>query len=212
MPISKSYQWVQPFVQSDAPKINLYLDLDDVLVPWKSTVFRMMHDSRCEIMGRGQALEFSIHCVLGNFDKLDELLGGRRAMMKLVNDAGPEFWANLPKYPHADRLLSIPDQLPFVNLRILTNPSNFRHSYDGKIDWAVRNHFPWTKMVITKEKWLLANSHSLLVDDLAMNCEKFRIAGGRSIQWPWTEDGLNPDSYIEQIIHTLQAMQLEHAS
>jgi 5'(3')-deoxyribonucleotidase len=116
------------------------------------------------------------------------------------NDFDFAFWANLQKTSLCDDLIHAAHGLagsPYVFL--LSRPTRNPQSYSGKMTWVLKNLPEWIhgNLILTEHKELLANSHSLLIDDNPNNCQKFRDNGGLTIPVyrPWNLGELS-DSHV----------------
>lgn len=97
-----------------------------------------------------------------------------------------EFWANLPKLPHANRIISEVTRIFGENIFLLSSPSvSSNGCMPGKIKW-IEKHFPQflDKFAFTKCKWAFAHDDAILLDDFALQTKRFEEAGGYSILCP----------------------------
>ena len=162
---------------------TILLDLDDVLNSFT------MHSLK--LMG----------CPVGPFDydKYPRECG--YDMVKAYNKLGPqkltpdqfwrylptEVWWTAPMSHEAKVLLSwarakVGDQ----NVFIATKPTRCPYSASGKVLW-IQSNLPsgmHRNYNITPHKHLMANEHTLLVDDSEKNVMKFVANGGRAILMP----------------------------
>jgi 5'(3')-deoxyribonucleotidase len=93
-----------------------------------------------------------------------------------------DFWCNLEKTPDADYIVAI-CLSHFDEVYTVTTPT--RNSHSGKIQWVI-NHYPALaeQIIFIRDKELLANSETFLVDDKNANYDKFRLNGGNAYLYP----------------------------
>jgi hypothetical protein len=74
-----------------------------------------------------------------------------------------------------------------LDIVICTSPSRSFHCADGKRRWLSRycpELYQRGAYLIGSQKWRLAHSKTLLIDDSEENCTTFEQAGGWSVVWP----------------------------
>lgn len=136
-------------------RIKTYLDMDGVLADF----FRGACDLHGYSFGEYPRGEWSMEKVLGlSWDAF-------------ARDMDAEWWANLPKCPDADYIVS-----HAVNPIFLTSHMDGR-SVDGKHLWAER-YYPGIGIVFTHDKGLVACNSSVLIDDRKKNVDDFLLGGG----------------------------------
>lgn len=120
---------------------------------------------------------------------------------KRIDASGSSFWSELAPYPWVAELLTLVDSYPWY---ILTSPSRDGSSADGKMQW-MRRYLgdDFRRYLISPQKQLLANSNSILIDDLDPNIERFETAGGTGILFPrkWNANHRladKPLAYVQQ--------------
>lgn len=91
------------------------------------------------------------------------------------------FWESLEPYHWALQLIVAANRIGEV--RLLTSPSNHPTCYSGK-KITRDTYFSSTPIFLCEEKYLLAGSNRLLIDDNDQNIELFREAGGDAILFP----------------------------
>lgn len=125
---------------------------------------------------------------------------------------GPRFWQGLSAYPWAFHFL---DRLElYGRVVICTTPSKDPASAQGKLLW-IKNNLGggWYDYVLTRDKSLLANERTILIDDFTSNVEAFRAAGGKAaylFTQPWNavnEEQARADKW-EQVNRLIEAIQL----
>lgn len=172
---------------------RIFLDVDDVLVDFTRKA--------CEL--HGVCLDTQVAPIRGGLwnlvpaiSKLKEEPFTEREFWKPINDAGPDFWALLPKLPHFDELLSLVESYG-ADWYLLSSPSDCPSSYLGKSRWAVREFgSSFDRLVLTRHKRLNALPGSVLIDDSVHNCSYFWSAEGtNAILFPTI--GLAPPSIAQ---------------
>jgi len=102
----------------------------------------------------------------------------------------PNFWYYLQPFPWAKKLIKYLKSKGDVT--IATAPGHIR-SFSEKASW-LQTHLDIDRndIMIGKNKWLMAKSNSLLIDDLPVNIEKFKEHGGNAILVPsnWNKQNL----------------------
>lgn len=97
-----------------------------------------------------------------------------------------DFWSNLPKTEHCDRLLrTVEGYVGQDNVCLLTS-GMWPEAAAGKTRWVADN-LPdryRKQLLIGHSKHFVANSDSLLIDDSDLNVDAFRANGGNAILVP----------------------------
>lgn len=148
------------------------LDLDGVLVNFVGGM--------CESHGRTDPFEegYTAYNLERAWDMtLDEF-------WEPANNA--EWWANLPKYEEADRIVqTVESYVGFDNVCILTTPTAHPLSAAGKIQWIQSNYPDYRrKFLIGPQKQFCAHQNAVLIDDHWSNIEAFVTEGGHGILVP----------------------------
>jgi hypothetical protein len=93
-----------------------------------------------------------------------------------------EFWATMPWTHDGKQILMLAEESS-DEIYLWTRPSF--NSDSGKRAW-VHNHIPRydDKLIIGGSKEVAASSNTLLIDDMDLNIQKFRAAGGNGILVP----------------------------
>jgi len=103
---------------------------------------------------------------------------GRTYGVNLVHNAGYDFWTKMPWTPDGKDLWSyVKGFIPVI----LSDPKDFKCAISGKYEWVNRNISPFQHVVLSGNKELFANKHSLLIDDYSRNINKWVKAGGIGI-------------------------------
>lgn len=142
-------------ITGESAPIKTYLDMDGVLVDF----FR----AACDLHG------FAFRDYPRGEWYMEKVLG--ISWDEFARDMDTEWWANLPKCPDADYIVS-----NAINPVILTSHMDGR-SVDGKHAW-IEEHYPGTGIVFTHDKGLVACGSSVLVDDRKKNIDAFLAGGG----------------------------------
>ena len=102
------------------------------------------------------------------------------------------FWANMPKLPGANDVISRVVQRvgSASKVFIATSASASKHSLSGKKAW-IEKWFPALKsrVITIKDKWMLSRPNRLLVDDTEGKCADWRnppdgSEGGPAVWYP----------------------------
>ena len=104
-----------------------------------------------------------------------------------IDSYGEDWWYNLEPEEWTVELIDI---IKFYdrNFTILTSPSRSHYAASGKVLWLQKffKSKQFSNYIITpaKNKQLLANNKSVLIDDNDKNCEQFRSRLGYTILFP----------------------------
>ena len=103
---------------------------------------------------------------------------------KVLDSAGPEFWAGLPALPWALKLCYLVRNKVGA-FHIATSPSRAPASSMGKVHWLQKFFDPkFRRYMLGSHKYLMAKPGVVLIDDSDEKCEKFVEAGGNAILFP----------------------------
>lgn len=138
----------------------------------------------------------------GTFEAFEALFGGRKQLERLVASAGREFWMNIPQFDWANNLMiALTDYAAQTNADIAfcTSFASWPEAAGYRTEY-LNETWPGIPVVVTKDKWLLAHSEAVLIDDLDRNVIAFRENGGKALQTmnPYVEP-LNVDWVIAQL-------------
>lgn len=105
--------------------------------------------------------------------------------------SGAKFWADLPKTPDADKILTIVKWYVDVkDIGVLSYPARNTDCVRGKTLWLER-HMPElaNRYVYTPNKYFCAAQNHILIDDFSKNTTEFNQAGGQAFLYPrlWNE-------------------------
>ena len=160
---------------------TVYLDLDGVITNWNKAALKLigMDDEEPQLKEMLRDADYG----------LENVIPGFREAMEKVDRSGPEFWQNLQLMPWARDLISyLKGKCPGVHPRerhlvFVTSPGRWTGAGTGKMVWH-QEYFPDVPLCICKEKYLLAASNKLLVDDKPSAITEFDEAGGKTFLWP----------------------------
>lgn len=161
---------------------TFYFDLDEVLVDFASS-FCKAYNLPMETAKDA----WSIHT--SNGISLDEFY-------EMLSSLEHSFWANLEIISDGVMLLNWidghvktwnkdRDESEHKKIYILTSPSSNPGSYSGKKECVHANFKKHSNnLIIMRDKYLVANKNSLLIDDRQKNIDLFRKHGGKAITFP----------------------------
>ena len=158
--------------------MNLYLDLDGVLVDFVGGVCKVFGISKEELYRRWEPNNWKIH----------EGLEMTESDLWQTIDTVPHFWEQLEWTEDGKQILHLceryldPDDDELV---LMTSPSRDPKSAAGKIEW-IYQHAPKyrRKFAITPVKTGFASLQSVLVDDSDRNIREFMLALGWTVLIP----------------------------
>lgn len=165
-----------------------YIDMDGVLVDFVEGVCKAKNVENPYATSTFR--EYGIEKVLGKdmWEGLEE-----------------DFWANLPKSQIADDIVKVCiDFFGKDHCYIATSPTLNIGCASGKKAW-IKKYYPdfYEKVIIIKEKYLLARPNTLLVDDSDAKVSDFRLAGGYAylVNRPWnsTKTSFSKEIEIERL-------------
>jgi len=99
-------------------------------------------------------------------------------------DNKEKFWETLPEYEWCDDLIGKIQELriPYI---LSTSPSLASNSCYGKRQWMINKFgIKFNSFMIGSQKHLMANKHTVLIDDSDKNIDNFRAHGGKGIVFP----------------------------
>ncbi len=156
---------------------KIFIDLDGVLVDWASAMMRLAGlDPACPIV-REKFLQAD--------GKIDNFVGGAVKVYELIDAAGIHFWTSLRLFPWARPLVTALEHAAGhrAHIAFLTSPGRFPHAYEGKRAWLAEN-FPAYRMILCKDKYLVASNDAILIDDADYQVKPFIHHGGQAYLWP----------------------------
>lgn len=171
----------------DAPQKSIFIDMDGVLCDF-CYGFLWAH-GREDLMLRYENGEYptdwNFHGDLGNEED----------MWKPVRKAGIRFWLSLNPFEWTKNIISLVSSYG-VPWYVCTTPYFLSDCYKGKVEWLHTNiDKDLNNIIMIKDKFLLANKNTYLVDDSDANYRKFINHGGNGFLFPqpWNEarDSMN---------------------
>lgn len=124
-----------------------------------------------------------------------------------------DFWLSLPKYEHADKLMSAAMQMVGEeNVFIATSPTLDPVCASAKLEWIKRNmRHMYRRVMVGPRKELMARYNHILVDDADKNVNAFYEAGGMAIlvPRPWNSFDLVQDVEYKNTIQRLNYMTVD---
>jgi len=171
---------------------NIFLDLDEVLVDFVS--------------GFGDHYGYDFEGLDGW--NMEAHIGiSKDEFYSMLNDLGHDFWANLDKHTWADDLVDLVESNS-ADVYIVSTPSQNPGAWSGKLEWVKKNlPAKYThNVILTSDKHLLADIHSLLIDDKQKNINKFKQCDGWAIPFPqlWNDADRYIGSRLEYVKRFLE--------
>ena len=171
----------------------IFLDLDGVISNWiKATTELLDIEITDDLRDKLKAGEY-----LDNTGVITE-----KEMWDKITEAGSEFWSEMELYPWSHKLIDEMEKLGTVYF--LTSPGSCVPAPSGKMAW-IKEHFGdeyVKKLIICKDKFRLATSNSVLIDDTDKKIEAFKEKG-KVFHWPndlALQDGdIDVDETIEEL-------------
>lgn len=151
---------------------RICLDMDGVLCDFYRGIARLLNqEARYEAYLAGPAVkEASDYEVFGI---------NKEAALRLVDDAGEDFWANLEPYPWFKNLHATAETVG-EGCSILSSCGRFSHAHAGKLRWLKRHGLITkdTDVILSHRKYLHAGRYDVLIDDNPEYLRKWEEAGG----------------------------------
>lgn len=175
---------------------RIYLDMDGVLCDFEGAAFRLF--------GREDLAQSPpTH---GPRDLVAFLGISAAEFWHTIAKQGSQWWERLEPYPWADTIITLA-YAACDNVAILSDPANCNHSAAGKLAWVGRR-YSRVPVVLTREKYRLAQPGAVLIDDWARQCEAFEEEGGRAILFPAPRNSAahrlaDPVAYVRERLNTL---------
>lgn len=158
---------------------EVLLDMDGVLCNfWEAAIVAVCSELGISSRKAFTSWEYGNYSIEGHFQI------SRNKFWNIIHDRGESFWSGLQPCIAWKQLLFYLDARN-VKLKICTKHSNHSACLAGKAAW-IQAHLPirLDDCHFTHEKERLATPHTLLIDDLEANCQKFSEAGGSAICVP----------------------------
>ena len=90
------------------------------------------------------------------------------------------WWANLKPTVEFDEII---DQVSSYTYCVCSSPSGRPEVAAGKVEW-LKKYLPDTPWILTREKYILADDDTLLIDDSDYQVKSFVKAGGKALLIP----------------------------
>jgi len=175
-------------------KLTIFLDLDGVLADWLKSACSVcgIDENESEVKRK---LKQGIH--LEKIGKISE-----EELWKKIDAKETNFWENLEKLPWADDLVKACNDLG--DMYFLTSSGDCVYACTGKAIW-IKKYYPeyLNRLIIFREKEVLANKNTILVDDSESKITKFQKAGGYVFHWP-NQYKIEEDNNIYEIFENLK--------
>lgn len=162
--------------------MKVFIDMDGVLCDYNTAIHELF----------GVSNIYDNPANLGVFS-LANLLQEQCNISKadFYKSRGPGFYARLRWTKEGIEILRLlEEKFGKKNCRILSAPGFNPCDYSGKAEWVIDNmpdYMYQKRFLLSSDKSLLADEHSILVDDKDSNISGFRAAGGKGIliarQW-----------------------------
>lgn len=174
--------------------IKIWLDMDGVVANWlKSAANTLGIDLR----------RSDIREQIKDGKRMENFVGGDSKMWPKIDAKGEAWWENMEKLPWADDLINLLKK-ETKELSFLSSPSNSPICYSGKIKWVKKNYPDMERdLFLACKKYRCASSDSLLIDDTAKKCKKFRENGGHAFEWPNALSIIDGDIDINNVLSDL---------
>jgi 5'(3')-deoxyribonucleotidase len=178
---------------------NIFLDQDCVLASFfEASLHKLNKKYR-----KDNPITISEYVDYGKFDMAAGFGITNAEFWQCVEGGDQYFWDNLPLFPWSKDFYDFLSR--FAPVTILSSPSDGANCVWGKVQWLKKKIDPNISTgdcVFTKKKYLLANSESLLIDDLQKNCDEFIAAGGQAVCVPstWNTKNLSYNDILEKIL------------
>lgn len=137
---------------------KLYIDMDQVLVDFDRGVFK----------------------TLGYYPQYYVEKHIHSKMVEEVEKLGKDFWINLEWTINGKKFWSLIEDYKPQPI-ILSSPGRFSKAIEGKNIWINKNINSSIPRIYSTEKWMYAESNTILIDDWNKNIEKWKKAGGIGI-------------------------------
>ena len=151
--------------------MKIYVDCDGVLADWVGQVHSWAEKPRKDWKSWDDFKSFGITQA-----ELDD-------MMSFVS-----FWDNMDRLPGAAKLWSELCKLG-DKVYVCTRPFPAPNCLYGRAVWLAKMGISIQQTIFMHDKYQLANSKSILIDDNIENCELFTARGGHTVLYPQSYNG-----------------------
>lgn len=181
--------------------MKAYLDLDGVCYGWLVPI--------CRHFG----IDYSDPLIQAEFkdeyDGIEKFIGSEK-INKYIEDEGYNFWINLPLLPWAKDLYSYLCSIAGEeNVYFCTAFGKWTAGASAKADKLIRD-FNSKRLVLIKDKYLLANANSILIDDKPENIKLFYENGGHTWIWPHEFELFSDPNRLESELKSLKEYIKKH--
>jgi 5'(3')-deoxyribonucleotidase len=172
---------------------RFYVDLDGVLVDWMGAASEVLGvNPKDWVPGK------ELHVSAGI---------SKSEMWRRIDAVGADFWANLEPYPWAMDLWQAVSSVG--EARICSTPSFHPSSAAGKVMW-MHKFFgsDFRDYTLMKDKYVLANPRSVLIDDKDEHIQNFNREGGVGILFPqhWNSRARDAHRNIDIVYQQLEQL------
>lgn len=180
---------------------RLFLDLDDVCTSFI--------DPACEIHGWSRDLLEQERTARGGIWSMQEVIGlSEEEFWEPINKQDL-FWYHRSTASHFSQLIELVRRID-PDYKIVTScGSGQTKEYFEKVHWCEDQlGLNMHRVIPMKDKWELANEHSILIDDSQFNCESFKNRNGHAILFPErgnanSEWSTCPVGYVSAALHNI---------
>jgi 5'(3')-deoxyribonucleotidase len=173
---------------------RIFIDLDDTLVDFMGEFIKLLYGPEKKITPELLTeTDLRLRTDPSFIDK----------MWNLVVEAGPQWYANLPKLPWADQLLEAANKA-CPDVAILTSPGSREQATIaafGKIQWSL-NEFGKNTIILAKRKYMCASDGALLIDDNPYYLNSWGNYCGTPVHLKreWYDYGYTAEEIIEALL------------
>lgn len=168
---------------------RIFIDLDEVLVNFHDSAFRVHEVSRNSVEAVWRPGHWCLRAPIGKALGIGELTEDQ--FWGPIHKEGDSFWEGLEPLPWMDEVITQVER-HCLDWQIVTSPSPCPSSYNGKVKW-IKKRFgsEFDRFVITPHKEILARPDHLLIDDREANVDRFTFNGGRGLVFPFRGNRLH---------------------
>jgi hypothetical protein len=177
------------------------IDLDGVLYDFVGGVLKLKHINRADFLDfwdEHHAGTYDIAKVISKY-LTDHEDFTETQMWELIDDSASDFWLDLYTYPGADHFYDmVVDLFGEDNVYFCSTPNNGASAM-GKLNALRRDFGPRAarRFILTPHKHLLANAHTVLIDDSDEHIAHFKKHGGHTVLYPrvWNSGARDLDPF-----------------
>lgn len=200
----------------DIEVTEIYLDLDDVLNHFTSTVGFLFGttQSTYDLSWHPKDVGFDLFAAIRKHYATSggDLSRCPRSAEQMWKTLTHNDWANVMPVLHMDEMLDLCcSEVGEENVFIATSPTKCPQAASGKVEW-INNYLPeWLRRqyFITPRKWMLSGPGRMLIDDHKDNCDKWTKRGGLAylVPKPWNCPDWQPGDDVEFVMEVLNPCQ-----